>query len=330
MKFSVIVPVYNVSTYLCECLDSLLRQTCCDWEAICVDDGSTDGCSVILDEYSEKDSRIKVIHQTNQGVGATRNRGLEEVSGEWVAFLDADDVYSPWTLEVLNNSILKHPDADIHSFGMSRFDENEMIEWPQPISVQYSQLNLKVNVERSAPTAFFSGKIYSRRILTTIRFPGLLVGEDLVFIFRTMEAASLQINLDVVLYGYRQRESSAMHQGVSERRIASQITYPFLVLMIIEESVKKYHKDLIRQYANAEVELVADSILKLRKDAFRRQLKLWFGILRKARKLTKASSFQRARMMVLTAFHCRFIIWLFGALPYRLKRAGIHRWNGFA
>ena len=325
MKFSVIVPVYNVSQYLCDSLDSLLGQTYRNWEAVCIDDGSTDGSSTILDEYGMKDCRIRVIHQTNQGVGAARNRGLEEVSGEWVAFLDADDVYSPWTFEVLHDSIMQHPDADIFAFKLRRFNENENIAWRKPNGIEEDRQNLKVGIMSSAPTAFFCGKIYLRDKIAGIRFPDLMVGEDLVFIFRTMESASLQVNINVVLYGYRQRDSSAMHQGVSERCVTSQMTYPFLVLTIIEESEKKYSKDLIRQYANAEVELVADSILKLGKDTFCRQRKLWLDILRKSRKLTKISSFQRARMTTLAAFHCRFMIWLFGVVPYRLKRAGIHR-----
>jgi len=70
--FSIIIPVYNVAPYLRECLDSVLAQTFTDWEAICVDDGSTDGSGAILDEYAAKEPRIKVIHPKNAGVGAAR------------------------------------------------------------------------------------------------------------------------------------------------------------------------------------------------------------------------------------------------------------------
>ena len=72
-KFSLIIPVYNVEVYLRECLDSILRQSMEDWEAIVVDDGSLDGSGVIADEYAAKDSRITVIHQENQGVSEARN-----------------------------------------------------------------------------------------------------------------------------------------------------------------------------------------------------------------------------------------------------------------
>ena len=97
--FSIVIPVYNVAPYLRECLDSALAQTFSDWEAICVDDGSTDGSGEILDEYAAKDGRFKVIHQKNAGVSAARNFGIDAAVGEYVTFLDGDDAYDRSWLE---------------------------------------------------------------------------------------------------------------------------------------------------------------------------------------------------------------------------------------
>ena len=97
--FSIIIPVYNVAPYLRECLDSVLAQTLTDWEAICIDDGSTDGSGAILDEYAAKDKRFKVIHQKNAGVSAARNSGIDAATGEYVTFLDGDDAYDRSWLE---------------------------------------------------------------------------------------------------------------------------------------------------------------------------------------------------------------------------------------
>ncbi len=91
VKVSVIVPVYNVEKYLGECLDSLLGQTLQDIEVVAVNDGSTDSCLQVLNEYAAKDERIKIINQTNAGVSAARNRGVEQAVGEFVAFVDSDD-----------------------------------------------------------------------------------------------------------------------------------------------------------------------------------------------------------------------------------------------
>ena len=98
--FSIIIPVYNVAPYLRECLDSVLAQTFTDWEAICVDDGSTDGSGVILDEYAAKDKRFRVIHQPNAGVSAARNMALDVAKGEWFLFLDGDDILREDSLEL--------------------------------------------------------------------------------------------------------------------------------------------------------------------------------------------------------------------------------------
>ena len=91
LKVSVIVPVYNVEKYLPDCLDSLCNQTLKDIEIICVNDGSTDGSLNILSEYSNLDSRIKVIDKVNEGAAAARNAGMETAAGEYIGFVDSDD-----------------------------------------------------------------------------------------------------------------------------------------------------------------------------------------------------------------------------------------------
>lgn len=95
IKISIIVPVYNVEKYLSECLDSLLNQTLKEIEIILVDDESTDQSPIICNQYAEKDSRIKVIHKKNAGLGFARNSGLEVISGEYVLMVDSDDMLKP-------------------------------------------------------------------------------------------------------------------------------------------------------------------------------------------------------------------------------------------
>lgn len=101
IKVSVIVPVYNVEPFLRKCLDSLESQTYTNWEAILIDDGSTDTSGYICDEYAENDNRFKVIHQKNGGLSQARNAGLSSASGEYIAFCDSDDYYMPEMLEKL-------------------------------------------------------------------------------------------------------------------------------------------------------------------------------------------------------------------------------------
>ena len=115
-EISMIVPVYNVEQYLPAALDSLRVQTCPDWEAILVDDGSPDGCGALCDAAARQDARFRVIHQKNAGVGAARNAGLAAARGTYVQFLDSDDALEPQMVEVLCRTA-KQTDADLIMFG---------------------------------------------------------------------------------------------------------------------------------------------------------------------------------------------------------------------
>ena len=97
----VIVPVYNVGPYIRRCLDSILAQTERDIEVILIDDGSTDGCGEICDGYARADGRVRVIHNENRGLAATRNTGLELANGEYISFIDSDDWIEPETFSEL-------------------------------------------------------------------------------------------------------------------------------------------------------------------------------------------------------------------------------------
>lgn len=121
--FSIIIPVYNTDRYLCECLDSILCQKFVDWECICVDDGSTDNSGMILDEYKNKDNRIRVYHQKNLGVSAARNYGLKVALGEWISFVDSDDTIDS---EYFNYFIKWEEKADINFFNIIFYNERKL------------------------------------------------------------------------------------------------------------------------------------------------------------------------------------------------------------
>ena len=109
---SIIVPVYQVKEYISECVESLLAQTYTNLEILLVDDGSTDGSGEICDEYAVKDSRVRVVHQTNQGLSTARNTGIGLAQGECLAFVDSDDVVMPGFIEILYELLGKYQ-ADI-------------------------------------------------------------------------------------------------------------------------------------------------------------------------------------------------------------------------
>ncbi|HNW25236.1 MAG TPA: glycosyltransferase [Candidatus Gastranaerophilaceae bacterium] len=123
MKISVIVPAYNTSSYLKQCLESLISQTFNDIEIICVNDGSTDNSLEILNKFAKKDKRIKIISQKNQGLSAARNTGIKAAKGEYIGFVDSDDWADESMFEKLYQNAKKF-DADISMCSITTFNED--------------------------------------------------------------------------------------------------------------------------------------------------------------------------------------------------------------
>ena len=118
-KISVVIPVYNVEKYLHTCLDSVLNQTFSDWEAICVNDGSTDLCPQILEKYARRDKRIRIISQKNRGLSMARNAGIARARGDYILFLDSDDFIHPQTMEIAISQIMAN-NADLFLFSQHK------------------------------------------------------------------------------------------------------------------------------------------------------------------------------------------------------------------
>ena len=123
---SIIVPVYKVEAWLERCVDSILAQTLADFEVILIDDGSPDGSGAICDRYAERDSRVRVLHTVNRGVGAARNAGLDAARGEFLGFVDSDDWIDPDMFEVLHREI-ELAKADLASCSISFEQEGRRI-----------------------------------------------------------------------------------------------------------------------------------------------------------------------------------------------------------
>ncbi len=159
MKLSVIIPVYNISAYLEECVQSVLRQTYVDYEIILVDDGSTDGSSLLCDEFSAHDARIRVIHKENGGLSDARNAGLLAAQGEYIHFLDGDDYYTTKNdLQTLLDELVRQQNPDVLLFCRRDFYEDTgRVENMQLYNVEF------IN---NAPN---STEIF-RHLLTTQRF----------------------------------------------------------------------------------------------------------------------------------------------------------------
>lgn len=205
--FSIIIPIYNVEQYLVKCLNSILNQQDGDWEAICVDDGSSDNSPHILDEYHTRDSRFHVIHQPNSGVSIARNRGLDLAKGEYILFIDPDDWIHPETLSILKNHHSKMP-CDLIEFGRFLHNEHSISEsLPSHIFKSDTPAVFPVNYQTVINrTTSVWDKLFLQKIIQEhhIRFsPGILIGEDLRFIMEYIQYCHHLSILPQALYHYR-------------------------------------------------------------------------------------------------------------------------------
>lgn len=171
--FSIVIPVFNVAPWLRECLDSLLAQTFSGWEAICVDDGSTDKSGAILDEYATKDSRFRVIHKKNAGVSAARNEALGYIRGDFFTFVDADDAIAPDSLECFA-AAFQATEAD----GILCHPYNDWICVGEPLDSSCGFQLLAKNIQpcelltgRFAANGYPFCRIYRTTVFRQVHFP---------------------------------------------------------------------------------------------------------------------------------------------------------------
>lgn len=208
---SVIIPVYNAAPYLRRCLDSVCAQTLRRLEVICIDDGSTDGSSGILDEYCRQDSRLCVIHQKNSGPGPARNCGLDRATGSYIIFLDADDWFEPDFLEAMSSSA-EAGHLDVTICRADEFDTHQGKRYPADWMLKKCLLPSDTfSPQDIAPWVFqFTygmawDKLYRASYIkeTGIQFPDLRNSEDLVFVFPSVLLAGRIGIVDRVLIHHR-------------------------------------------------------------------------------------------------------------------------------
>lgn len=212
MKFSVIVPVYNVEKYLSKCLKSILNQTYGDFELILIDDGSTDNSSTICDQYESNDDRIKVIHKKNGGSSSARNEGIKYSSGDYIIFMDSDDYWaSNDLLRYVADNTFGKKNRNIVAWGYEKVRDDNF-ECNQHIDIH------KYNINDDYKYLIKSNKIFASAwyfALPRIMFEGNdlffeeSVGtEDIEWFARVLLKMSNIIYLDGKFYAYRQREGS--------------------------------------------------------------------------------------------------------------------------
>ena len=209
-KATVVVPVYNVEKYLEKCVDSILAQTEPDFELLLVDDGSTDGSGGLCDKLAERDGRVRVIHQENQGLGGARNTGIQQAQGDWLLLVDSDDWIEPQTLEKTMEAGLRE-EADLVMFAYRSVDEGGRILQTYMENAPKDRglpLEQQPALLLTSPSAYI--RLYRRELLerTGILFPPRVWYEDMRTTPKLLAEARQVVYLDYVGYNYFSRTGS--------------------------------------------------------------------------------------------------------------------------
>lgn len=242
-KFSIITPVYNAERYLRKCLDSIRAQSNPDWECICVDDGSSDSSYAILTEYSKTDFRFKVIRQNNAGPGMARNAALDVANGDWVLFVDSDDVIAPYTLDTV---VQIAGSADIVRMGLRRFpadgDFDKLLVCQDEFKfevVSFPVITYPLYMDGWQQFA------YRRSIIGKIRLKPYIVGEDIAFKLEYFSKARTIAYTDRLVYGYRTNQSSITHRSFSRRILQDGLYWRCDTYEAMKNSGKKIDKRIM-------------------------------------------------------------------------------------
>lgn len=215
---SVIVPVYNVASYLPLMLDSLAHQTFKDLEILLINDGSTDNSLEICQDYCARYSNMKVINQKNRGVSATRNLGIRKAKGYWISFVDADDVISKYYYEEFSRYINKKVDMIICKYTRNI---NDLILSNDKAYIEDAKKYFHNMMNQSLPKydGYLWNKLFRKEIIVQNRIMfnnELVVWEDMVFIEQYLKYCQCVLFVNDILYFYRKRAISITNDSNRE------------------------------------------------------------------------------------------------------------------
>ena len=245
MKISVVIPFYNLERYVQPCLDSVAsaaRGADAELEVICVDDGSTDGTPAALDGAGAKDPRIRVVHRPNGGEGSARNAGVAATTGDWVTFLDGDDVWLPNHLEVAVPLIRRHPAADIVALRYADFDDGAQPPAPTGAEEKVFDLGESVPSEVVLEVGVFP-TFFRRDFVAKESFSSLPRGADRRDPAQCFARARAVAKCDAVVHGYRVRAGSMARAVWNARKVESQCDYAFGSLEALAASGRKVGRE---------------------------------------------------------------------------------------
>ena len=272
---SVIVPIYNVEPYLKGCLDSLINQTETNFEAILVDDGSTDKSGKIADEYARKDARFKVIHQANKGLSGARNSALKIARGTYIAFLDSDDYVHPDFLKIMGTTAkneradmvvcqLKHTNNLYHyAFDKIKLSDFRVQRFYKPLDAFLKHRDLPTNV---------CVKLHRREAIQNLMFKEGIYFEDVLFTTLEMTQIRNIAYINIPLYYYYANPQSIMRSSFNEKKVDSYVTIIFDLYQYFKANMPEYLKKIQTEIINKRVKMCMNQAIRKQNSLYQSQM----------------------------------------------------------
>lgn len=321
-KVSVIVPAYNIQDYIVKCLESIANQTYKNLEVIVVDDGSSDNTGKLADEFAKNDNRFIVIHKKNGGVSSARNRGINISSGDFIGFVDGDDIIENDMYEMLINNAIKY-DADISHCGYKVVENNKetLFYDTKQIIIQDRKRGLLDLFEGTLIEPSLCNKIFRESIVGNIRLDeSIKINEDLYFNVLLFDKCNKSVFEDKAKYYYMKRDSSATISSLNNIR---KVMDPLKVYDMIVD-LYKGDRDILPYAKKMKIErniniynlltLENNTELKKLKKQIRHYIKLSENEVKNNKQVTR-----KTRFMVYGIIYIRFIYDLIYKLYFNKK-----------
>lgn len=265
---SVIVPVYNVAPFLKDCIESIRSQTYINLEIILVDDGSTDSSGKLCDEYMQIDSRIKVIHQKNQGLSAARNTGIEYAKGEFYVFIDSDDRIHRTTLQVMYTA-MQRSNAELVICSHKMIQETEhtkpsskdiFIEGKEEILTGRECIRriyaTSISAEEKVDMTVAWNKLYKRSMFCHLRYPTGRLHEDEFVTYKVLYPLTKVLYIKSPLYDYRIRAGSIMASESANRLKDKMDAFEEKCVYFEQKEDRDLYNEALRRYETSIAELI--------------------------------------------------------------------------
>ena len=279
-KLSIIIPVYNLEKYLTYCLNSIINQNFTDFEAIIVNDGSTDSSGIIADSFSKKDPRIKVIHKENGGVSSARSEGIKSAIGEFIGFVDGDDIIEPDMYSMLIDNAKKY-NAEISHCGYKRVFPDGRFDYYYNTGRIIEQDNnnglidlLKGEfIEPGLCNKIYKNEFVKNIVLNNIMDFSIKINEDLLMNYYLFKQSKKSIFVDKCFYNYMLHKNSASTSKININKLCDPLKVLYILNLatsdnsVLNKIVKARYARLLVYIATLSKKLNPELIIPERKKA---------------------------------------------------------------